>query len=479
MRRFSTTTALLLTLVLALGFAPVWGFVAGSLIDWVLPSHAGQASFMVQQDGTPLMQHMDAVNHSLFYTDLRGQPVEVNSEDLALPWADLQMPDAEDRSETIWRGRILRFSDKRSRPTNWYAISDGRSPGRAYFVGYDVASKYRVGFLAKDGFRESQPPAEDCFPIAGGARGIHNRVVSVQSPGMYTFGGSDAYARSPGAETSDFKDWQHFLLGDDQRIYEIDLRERSVRVAFTALHIKAGELYSKNSKSPTFLVVRTDHELLVLNRQFKVERTYTIPAELATRPFRWAEVAPDHALATWTRYSLSVTDNGAEAIAWFDQAGKISRRETGPARTNAWYNTTIALACPIFVIVVLMVGWICPYELLEKGTTDSWSIAQRVAIEGSWPAIVFVTVLSAALAVACYRRQVRYAVTPAERTVWPIFVFLGGLPVWVVYRFGRHWPVLERCPECGALNPRDRETCVACRQEFPLPEREGFEILAV
>src|SRR5665213_2168345 len=118
MRRFSTTTSLLLASTLALGFAPVWGFVATSLIEWVLPSHAGQTSFFVQQDGTPLLQHLDAVNHSIFYTDLRGQPVEVNSEDPTLPWAQLQMRGGEYRSEMTWRERVRKFSDNRSRPTD-------------------------------------------------------------------------------------------------------------------------------------------------------------------------------------------------------------------------------------------------------------------------------------------------------------------------------------------------------------------------
>ena len=134
--------------------------------------------------------------------------------------------------------------------------------------------------------------------------------------------------------------------------------------------------------------------------------------------------------------------------------------------------------CPCFVAIVLLAGWILPYELLGVGATDSWSVAQRASLDGCWPTLMFVTMLSTLLAIACYRRQVRFAATPSERIAWPIFVFLGGLPAWVAYRYGRHWPVLERCLSAGT-HSRDCETCAACRQEFPLPERQGFEILAV
>ena len=192
---------------------------------------------------------------------------------------------AEHGSELKWRHATRKFSDVRSRPTFWYVISDGQPHGKAYFVGYDAASKYRVGFIGKDGFRESLPPAEDCFPFAGGMRAVDDRIASRQLKNLYRYAGPIANG------SNDFKEWLLYLLGDDQRIYEIDLRARTVGVAFAAPHLEACELYSKNSKSPTHLVVRTDRQVLVLNQGHKVERTYAIPPELATKPFRWAEAA--------------------------------------------------------------------------------------------------------------------------------------------------------------------------------------------
>jgi hypothetical protein len=381
MRRFSLATSLLLAAVLALGFAPLWGFVASTLVEWALPSKPRSSSFMIRPDGTPLLMQMDPANHSYVLTDMNGQPVDDNVSDASLPWVNLASLGSEHRSEHTWRQRIREFSDLRSRPTHWYAISNGQPQGRIYFVGYDVASKYRVGFIAKDGFRESPPPPEDCFLLCGNGGAIDDCVASLQPNRTYNRWGNTAYSISAGGESKDFNPWQLYVLGGEQKLYQIDLRTRTVNVVFTAPHLESCGLYAKDSKSPTWLIVRTDREVLMLNGQHKVERTYTIPAELASRSFRWAEVAPNQALATWTKYSLTVTEYGAEAVVWFDQTGQITRRETGPAQTIARLNTTISLACPIFVVITLVVTCIYPFELVGKGLTNSWSIAQGVVLQ--------------------------------------------------------------------------------------------------
>jgi hypothetical protein len=57
-------------------------------------------------------------------------------------------------------------------------------------------------------------------------------------------------------------------------------------------------------------------------------------------------------------------------------------------------------------------------------------------------------------------------------------VLLLGLPGWIGYRFGRKWPVLEACSECGHTVPRDRENCVCCTNNFPRPALKGTEVFA-
>jgi hypothetical protein len=94
-----------------------------------------------------------------------------------------------------------------------------------------------------------------------------------------------------------------------------------------------------------------------------------------------------------------------------------------------------------------------------------------------WPLAV-IALVALALAAACYRRQTRYQASPIERIVWPLFVFLLGVPGWIGYRYCRRWPELEPCPACHQPAPRAGEVCAACRHEFPLPAPQGAEIFA-
>lgn len=94
------------------------------------------------------------------------------------------------------------------------------------------------------------------------------------------------------------------------------------------------------------------------------------------------------------------------------------------------------------------------------------------------PALGIAQLIALGLAVLCYRRQLRYGAGRAERILWPLFVLLLGLPGWIGYRFGRRWPVLETCPNCGDAVPRDRGECARCTAAFPLPALQGTEVFA-
>jgi hypothetical protein len=55
---------------------------------------------------------------------------------------------------------------------------------------------------------------------------------------------------------------------------------------------------------------------------------------------------------------------------------------------------------------------------------------------------------------------------------------LLGPPGGIGYRFGRWWPVLEACPECGVRVPRDREACACWEADFSPPALQGTEVFA-
>ena len=83
--------------------------------------------------------------------------------------------------------------------------------------------------------------------------------------------------------------------------------------------------------------------------------------------------------------------------------------------------------------------------------------------------------LSAVLAVYCYRRHRRYH--QGFGGAWFVFVFLTGLPGLVAYLFHRRWPVLEKCPACGNEVPCDRASSAKCGS-IPRRNPGGGEVFA-
>jgi hypothetical protein len=121
--------------------------------------------------------------------------------------------------------------------------------------------------------------------------------------------------------------------------------------------------------------------------------------------------------------------------------------------------------------------WRAP-ELLEEGLAATYPEAVSRSFREFWLPLVMAQLVAVGLAVLCYRRQVRYGASRAERIVWPLFVLVLGLPGWMGYRFGRSWPVLEACSSCGVSVPQDRESCVRCRADSPRPALKGTEVFA-
>jgi hypothetical protein len=126
----------------------------------------------------------------------------------------------------------------------------------------------------------------------------------------------------------------------------------------------------------------------------------------------------------------------------------------------------------------LAAGIVYPLARMLSGQAASYGEALRQTISHLWPSLLLAHLLAAVLAWLCYRRQVLYAADSRSRVVWPVLVFLFGLPGWIGYRYHRAWPQLDPCPDCGALVPQDREQCARCSAEFPLPLLLGTEIVA-
>lgn len=97
-------------------------------------------------------------------------------------------------------------------------------------------------------------------------------------------------------------------------------------------------------------------------------------------------------------------------------------------------------------------------------------------LNASLPSFTVVCLLSVILSAWCSRRHRRFDEHSA--TAWVAFVFVMGAPGLIGYLLHRRWPVMERCQHCGKESPRDRDACLHCAAEFPLPAMKGIEIFA-
>ena len=81
-----------------------------------------------------------------------------------------------------------------------------------------------------------------------------------------------------------------------------------------------------------------------------------------------------------------------------------------------------------------------------------------------------------ALAICCYMHHRRYSQGAA--ILWAVYVLIAGVPGAIGYWLHRSWPPTERCRQCAADAPRDRDCCWQCGTAFSLPASNGKEIHA-
>ncbi len=172
---------LILALVLASGFAVVWGVVglwAVEVGEYVLLVDTEMEHLAFRMDGTPCVWHRIAGRTlSWRYTDLEGNPADP-PEDTDTAWLrGASMPrrlsNRADRGETPWEQRVCRIADGRSPAILWYFLTDGRPDGTAYFVGYDSESKVRIGYLARPASATRRRRRTNSFPSAAPPRDLN------------------------------------------------------------------------------------------------------------------------------------------------------------------------------------------------------------------------------------------------------------------------------------------------------------------
>jgi len=497
---------LLLAALLAAGFAVVWAAAAAWLWevvgapvrDGAFGDHLpGPEYLVIRADGTPLLKRFGPHEWAETYRDLDGDPVTPADEKWlyprylaahatgGLPW----LP-AESRvdlwRETPWGQRLRAFADDRQDPRAlafWWLVADDRAEGTAYLVGYHRATGARDGYLGTAGFRADEPPPDERFRFTADGWAIMERVRTPQT--TYAGGSYPMQSLRPGPP-GDVPPWCVYLLADDGKVHQIDLGRRAVRAVLEDVPVRSIELAPHRGPRPGpevfVLLARTDDELLAVDAADEVVGRFPLPEELRGRDFHWAETAAGEFVA-YTREPV-VPDWGSRVrYYWLDRSGRVTRRAEFTLRG---YNRPYAFAqraqvgtvAPSSAAVVGFAGVYRPVALLDDGHAQGAAEAWALALGEQWPSLLLGLAVSAGLAWACYRREVRYRGGAAGRVFWPLFVLVLGLPGWVGYRYGRSWPPLARCPSCGADAPHDRVECAACRAELPPPALGGTEVFA-
>ncbi len=479
--------SLVLATILATGFAAVF-YVADM---WVLSGYREDAlgageNLCFLPDGTPLIaSHPDGIRYGTRFRDLQGSSATPSEDDLAaqlrLQSLPAHSPQASD--DLAWEERIHAFGDGRWPATYWYFRSDGRREGFGYFVGYDSKSKICVGYLGTAGYRNEPLPTEELFPFGGPTWGVNSRLLA--GPGVY--GNPTNYPRreSGGRAPQGFlSEWDVYVFGRDGKLYHADLQQRSVHVVLEESRLRSvskSVVSMAAARGVLFrLAARFDDAVLVMDVAGRPMARYPIPEALRNQDFMFAESKSGEAILHWSSPEDDLATEGEHRVFWVKPDGQfrettVTLAQSGELRPMQVYGG-MTMPSPLGVCVCFVQRrWL---KLLENGLSATPAEALIRAFTEFWPALAIAQTIAFALALLCYRRQVRYGVGRTERIVWPLFVLLFGLPGWIGYRFGRSWPVLEACPDCGVAVPRDRESCLSCANDFPRPALKGTEVFA-
>lgn len=476
---------LVLGTVLAFGFLVVWMFVALVALEnrrtIAIKNGVVEDALSIRADGTALIAHHEAgvVSHR----DLNGVPIAIPENDPTGKLNGAPLPSALPfrRQDSEWDNRVRFFTDGRTPHTAWYFIADGRPDGTAYFIGYDSYSKAKIGYLGTSGFRAEMPPPEERFPFAGATSGRRLQAICPGQEGRprRTSASREGFGIN-GQDT--VSPCLVYLLGLDSKIYEADLRKRRVRIAVHERDIRSFTILDFRKSSPTEiawrLAVRTDKNVLVVDKHGTEQQRYPIPQELVEKPIMFGETTAGDSVMYWNKECDVLATENKYCLFWVRPDGRSRTASLtlpqSPFFQELRFHVAALLPSPLALAVV---GVIRSRELQES-IEPTFSSAVLRTVKEFWPSLALAQLLALGLAVLCYRRQVRFGASRAERMVWPLFVLLLGLPGWIGYRFGRSWPVLESCPECGVSVPRDRESCLRCTNDFPRPALKETEVFA-
>jgi hypothetical protein len=484
-------------MILSVGFAVSWALLLGGVVyptiraysfpdDGLIQLQFTEEGMPVVTGGTPPNQCQDLDGNTLPPEQFEGVGTAgswlVEGDDfISLPARPVEPRSA---LRVPWDQRIFYFNDAHAPAILWYVVTDGTPHAAAYFVGYHAKTKERVGFLGRRGFQQDPVSTDDCFKLSEPAGRPNEGLVSPWPSDLRpAFNALSFELPADGG----IPPWYVYVPDVDGRCYRVNLRERTVATVPSPQPWRSGRILTRLTKMMSAFAplrcsfaVRTDTEILLLNSAQETVARFGIPESLQEQDFFWAVTSRGESLFD-VRKRLGRTENYHHDIVWCDAKGAINKSAQTTVlqcKSLSFERAVVGAMTPMPILMDYLIFWNEPTDIREAKEANTYFQALRISLQESLSQLLSCHAIALFFAYLCYRRQVRFAATKKERIVWTLFVFVMGFPGWIGYRFGRKWPVLERCASCGRSVPLDREKCAACASAFPLPALTGTEVFA-
>jgi hypothetical protein len=474
--------SLLLSIALATVLAVGAGFAWMVAESWVV-SVANQLfsprepneQLVFTEDGQPLVQNSTYFpNNTTVYRTLDGEDVKnLDQYELQNGNGWLPGPDMPEYRRLDWRSRIIGFNEPSGMPYYWYLIADGEARGQGYFRGYDAKTKHPVGYLGLAGFRTDPPPVAEQFEIDRRSYGYWSSFagqsgIQGQEPNSYWRGEPPA-----------------IFLDSGESLFRVDLRHRSVAsVPLDGKVVSVGNIgqpvrvpEEPRAIQKTRIGIRQADRVVLLDDSGTTLRSIPIPPDARARLLDVCLTTGPESIVV----AIQDIHHDLTEIYWLAPGGEVMRHEQLRLRGGFYFGGEqpawqTALGFPSPLLCAISFAVTRPQQSVAAGRFADFPAALAASLAESWPAFLAVLGLSAVLAGASYRRHFRFGQRGA--LAWAIFVLLGGPAGMIGYLLHRHWPAIERCQQCGATVPRDRDGCRICSAEFPAPAPRGIEIFA-
>ncbi len=495
MIRASKLRLVIVCLVLAAGFGTIWGFGVGgvgSFVSSLFAEPQTYESIIVARDGSPLIQSRIGGNyyHQQIRTldDTPVSPEKLDTMSVVSMNERYRAPGIVDWPIT-WQERIAGMSDSRNPPNSWVLIRDAESEGRAYITGHDALTNYSLGYIGREGSRETVPAAEEWFDLGNNRLDWNTNVVT--SGGSVDFGSLGLGYNYPAVDQQGwFQPWQVFLC-DGNTVREINLRDRQIRlvqdfeqlvgVAVAVLHVVipgAPNDPEQSSRIEQRLLVRCTDRLIVFNPFEVTQVDFKIPVGLENKPFSVHTIGPERLMLHIDRGYWE--QGNVVELQTIKPNGEVERQDTVRLlnyvpSTSGEQALEVAAIAPTLLPWVVGVIAVAPLIFIQNLQAETYQQALGKSLE-AWPGLLLVFVVSLILAALVFHWQKKYS--RPHTGLWTTFVFLTTLPGFLGYWAMHRKPLLAACPSCGGEVPRNRDACAKCAEPFPEPKLLGSEIFA-